>query len=395
MDSPFPLHGIRVLDLSRAISGPFAGRMLSDLGADVVKVELPGTDIAQAFGPKSRGHTGLYVQINAGKRNVAIDLAADGGADVLRQLAATVDVVVENFRPGTLDRLGVGWAELSARNPRLVMLSITGFGQSGPESGRQAYAPVVHAESGLLGRQAEVTGDPPADLVMALADSLTAVHGVVAVLAALRLRDTTGEGQWIDLSMLEAMLATDDYAHYSLERTYPIFSAAGLVFDAVGGPLLISADPKYLWHRLSRRFALADPDPDAPTELRIAGRAKLIEEWAASFTDRGALIAALESAGVAWAEVRTPATVADSPTVRARGVVAQVDDRSGGTRPVIRMPYRFSAGSCAPRGGAAFVGEHTGEVLADWLGLDGSDLERLERTGAVMPIPDAAERAQA
>ncbi len=380
----FPLEGVRVLDLSRAISGPYVGRMLSDLGADVVKVEVPGTDITQVFGPRSRGHSGLYVQMNAGKRNVSIDLAAPSGAELLRELVAHADIVIENFRPGTMDRLGVGWSVLSAVNPRLVMLAVSGFGQTGPESGRQAYAPVVHAESGLLGRQAEVTGSEPVDLVMALADSVSSLHGMIAVLAALRLRDTTGLGQYLDLSMLESMLATDDYAHYSLEQTYPVFPATGMVFPAPGGPLLISADPKYLWHRLSGRYGLRDPDPTAPTQARIAARADLVAGWVASFTDRAELIAALEAAGVAWAEIRTPATVTDSPSVQARQVVAEVDDRAGGTRPVIRMPYRFSAGACEPRGGAAFVGEHNADVPADWLGLDRARIAELVESGALV-----------
>ncbi|GAA5170757.1 CoA transferase [Pseudonocardia eucalypti] len=381
----FPLEGIRVLDLSRAISGPYVGRMLADLGAEVVKVEVPGTDITQAFGPRSHGHTGLYLQQNAGKRNVSLDLGADGGAELLCRLAERADVVIENFRPGTLDRLGVGWSVLSKRNPRLVMLSVSGFGQWGPESGRQAYAPVLHAETGLLGRQAQVDGAEPNDVVMALADSVTSLHGMVAVLSALRLRDNTGTGQYLDMSMFEAMLATDDYTPYALEGT-EVFAARGSVYaDAPGGPLLVSGDPKFLWHRLSGRHGLTDPDPEVSGPERFTARARVIREWVASFGSRPELIAALEAAGVAWAEIRTPATVMESPTAQAREVTAQVDDRAGGTRPVIRMPYRFSAGSCEPRGGAAFVGEHNADVLGRWLGLDAARVRELEAGGTLIP----------
>jgi CoA:oxalate CoA-transferase len=386
-DKPFPLAGVRVLDLSRAISGPYVGRLLSDLGAEVVKVEVPGTDITQVFGPRSHGHSGLYVQQNAGKRNISVDLGGEQGAQLLRDLAGRADVVIENFRPGTLDRLGVGWDVLSGVNPRLVMLAVSGFGQWGPESGRQAYAPVVHAESGLLGRQAEVDAARPNDVVMALADSVTSLHGMVAVLAALRVAENTGVGQYLDLSMFESMLATDDYVHYSLEGTYPVFPATGSVYDAPGGPLLISADPKYLWHRLTAHHGLTDPDPSATGRDKIAARAQVIKEWVGGFTDRPALIAALEAAGVAWAEIRTPATLTDSPTLNAREVVAQVDNRHGGTRPVIRMPYRFSGASCEPRGGAAFVGEHNTEILTAWLGLDDQRIGELEAAGAVIAAP--------
>ena len=393
--SGFPLEGIRVLDLSRAISGPYVGRILSDLGADVVKLEIAGTDITQVFGPPTHGQTGLYVQQNAGKRNISVDLGTEGGADLVRRLARTCHVVIENFRPGTVDRLGVGWDALSAENPGLVLLSVSGFGQWGPESQRQAYAPVIHAESGLLGRQGRADGRPTNDLVLAMADSIAALHGAIAVLAAVRHVERTGAGQHIDLGMLEAMLASDDYVHYSLEGTYDDMSLArGLQYDAPGGPLLISADPKYLWSRLSRRVGLSDPDPAATGEAKFANRLEVIRAWVASFASRSELIAALEAAGLAWAEVRTPDTVAGSPTVQARQVVAQVDDRVGGSRPVIRMPYRFSGARSEPRGGAAHVGEHNAEVLTEWLGLDGGDIARLieaqvllEPSGSVGPGP--------
>jgi crotonobetainyl-CoA:carnitine CoA-transferase CaiB-like acyl-CoA transferase len=206
-----PLDGLRVLDLSRAVSGPFAGRILADLGADVVRAELPGTDVTQAFGKVIRGRSGLYSHVNAGKRSIVLDLQQPGDVTRLLDLAAACDVVVENFRPGVLDRFGAGWAALSAVNPRLVMLSISGFGREGEDAGRAAYAPVIHAEAGLIGRQADITGDPPADIAFAVADALAGLHGTIAILAALRLRDRTRTGQHIDLSMLEAMLATDDY----------------------------------------------------------------------------------------------------------------------------------------------------------------------------------------
>jgi CoA:oxalate CoA-transferase len=382
---PFPLAGVRVLDLCRALSGPYTGRMLTDLGADVVKVEVPDTDITQKFGTVSHGHSGLYVQLNAGKSNISLDLRTEAGATLLLDLAAEAHVVVENFRPGTLERLGVGWEQLSARNPALVLLSISGFGQWGPETGRQAYAPVLHAESGLLGRQAEVDGARPNDVVMALADSVAGLHGMIGVLAALRVAERTGAGQHIDLSMFEAMLATDDYTHYSLERTYPVWPARGTIYELGDGPILLSGDRRFIWHQLSKAYGLTDPDPNADTATRIANRADVIRNWVESFTTRAEAIPALESAGVAWAEIRTPATLMESPTAIAREVAGAVDDREGGTRPVIRMPYRFSAASCEPRGGAAFVGEHNADVLGRWLGLSAERVAELEESGTLIP----------
>ncbi|HEY2220620.1 CaiB/BaiF CoA-transferase family protein [Actinomycetospora sp.] len=379
---PRPLEGLRVLDLSRAISGPYVGRLLADLGAEVVKIEVPDTDITQKFGRRRHGHAGLYVQYNAGKRSVGIDLASEQGAEVLRGLAGAADVVVENFRPGVLDRLHVGYTDLSARNPGLIMLSVSGFGQWGPESGRQAYAPVVHAESGMLGRQAEADGTAPVDLTMALADSTTALHGTVAVLAAVILRGRTGQGQHLDISMLEAMLASDDNVSYALEGD-EFWPARGQIVEVAGGPMLISADPKFLWSRLRAAGHVADPDPDAPTAQRIAARAEVMEVWLSSFGSRSEVIAALEEARVAWAEVRTPRTVTDSPSVQARGVVAQVDDRDGGTRPVIRTPYRFSAAESGPAAGAPHLGEHNAEVLESWVGMSEERVRALEADGTL------------
>ena len=176
-----------------------------------------------------------------------LDLHQPGDVARLLDLAAACDVVVENFRPGVLDRFGAGWPALSAVNPRLVMLSISGFGQDGHEAERAAYAPVIHAEAGLIGRQADISGDPPADIAFALADALAGLHGTIAILAALRLRDRTGTGQHIDVSMLDAMLATDDYTHYSIDEHRPA--------------------------RARQAVAARRPDPSPPTAGTCVGKA--------------------------------------------------------------------------------------------------------------------------
>jgi CoA:oxalate CoA-transferase len=355
-----------VLDLSRALSGPFAGRILSDLGADVVKVELPGSDITQAFGKVTRGRSGLYSHLNAGKRSIAVDLRTQHGIETLLDLVVLADIVVENFRPGVLDRLGAGWNVLAAANPRLVMLSISGFGQEGPESDRQAYAPIIHAESGLIGRQADLNGDAPTDIPFALADSLSGLHGCIAVLAALRLRDRRGIGQHIDMSMLDAMLATDDYTHYSLDAQ-PIWSARGEIWPAPGGPILLSSDRRHIWRQLSAVHGLKEPDLGAAPDDKLATRAKLIGEWTATHPDRDALKRDLERAKLAWAEIRHAGDVLDSPSVSGRGLIITVMDDDGHERRVIRMPYRFSHAEAGPGRGVPTVGSHDpSTVLADW-----------------------------
>ncbi|MFI5306303.1 MAG: CaiB/BaiF CoA transferase family protein, partial [Polyangiales bacterium] len=212
-----PLQGLRVLDLSRVLAGPYVGRMLADLGADVVKVEPPEGDVTRKWGKVRAGLSGYYTQQNAGKRDVCIDLRAAGGPDLVRRLVERADVVIENFRPGVMAQHGLDFERLHERNPRLVMLSISGFGQSGPEATRPAYASVVQAESGVVHRQAALTGSPPADPRISIADMNAALHGLVGLLAALLLRTRTGLGQHLDISMLESMLATDDYVHLALD----------------------------------------------------------------------------------------------------------------------------------------------------------------------------------
>ena len=379
----YPLEGLRILDLSQAISGPFAGRMLTDLGADVVRVEWPRGDVSNAFGQKVGGITGLFTQMNAGKRGISADLASTAGVALIARLAARADVLIENFRPGVLDRAGLGFDTLSATNPGLVMLSISGFGATSPESQRQAYAPVIHAESSLLTRQAAFDDRPATDLALALADSLASLHGTVALLAALNLRTRTGTGQHIDLSMLDAMVATDDYAHYAADGVYDFGPQRGEIWDAVGGPVMVAGDPKLTWVRVSKHAGLADPAPDADVATKIAARHDAIAAWIASFPDRAALTAELVAANLPWADMRTASTLLDSPSLQARKVVASVDDGEGGQRQVIRMPYRFSDAECGVRGAAPVAGRDNEEVLADWLGLTESETASLRVDGAL------------
>ncbi|HVF74342.1 MAG TPA: CoA transferase [Acidimicrobiales bacterium] len=368
----FPLAGLRVLDLSRVVSGPFAGRILSDLGADVVKVEPPEGDVTRVWGEVRHGLSGFYTQQNAGKRDVCIDLKAPGGGALVQRLAARADVVIENFRPGVADRLGVGYGALSASNPRVVMLSVTGFGHDSPDAHRQAYAPVIDAEAGLIGRQAAFD-DVASDPMLSIADTNAALHGLVAVLAALHLRATTGTGQHIDMAMLDAMVATDDYAHHALDRS-PIRRLGGEVWEAPGGPILVAGEFRNTWVRL--RHVVADPSPEgADLDTKIVHRRQAVAAWMASFADRDQLKRALEAADLAWGDVRSPFDAVDQPSITARRMAAEVDDRGGGQRRVVQSPYRFSDADSGVRGPAPHRGEHNTEVLRDWLDLDASAVE--------------------
>jgi CoA:oxalate CoA-transferase len=361
------LDHLKVLDLSRAVSGPFAGRVLSDLGADVVKVEPPSGDVSDAFGVVQAGRSGLFAQLNAGKRNVRLDLADPEDLAYARSLAAVADVVIENFRPGVIDRLGLGYESLIEDNPSVVMLSISGFGANSPEAERRAFAPVVHAESGLLLRQARFDDRPPSDYSFALADTLAALHGVVALLAALASRDRTGTGQHIDLSMLDALVASDDYTHEVLDGR-PGLGNRGTIWDATGGPVVVAADVRSAWASLKASEGLDDGlPPTASLEEKISARRARIDEWLHSFESREALFEALDRVGIAFGDVRAPEDLLDEPSMRARPPYDDVDDGGGGTRRVVRMPYRFSAASAGIAGRVSPPDGDRISVSDDWL----------------------------
>lgn len=371
-----PLDGVRVLDVSRVFAGPIAGRTLSDLGADVVKVEPPDGDITRLWGRKAAGLSTYFTQQNCGKRNVCVDLNADDGPGLVARLAEQADIVIENFRPGVMARFGLDWAALSARNPSLIMLSISGFGQDGPESQRAAYASIIHAESGILPL---AHGDDMAlDLDLSAADVLSGMHGVIAVLAALRTRDATGVGQYIDMAMLDAMTFSADIIINSLDGSRRRESINGEVWRTVDGPKMLTGGLRWIWHQLSNTAGLSDATPsDADIADKIASRRSIITDFLCGLPDRAAVIATFDAANLAWADVRDCGDVLASPTLVHRNTVVDIDDRAGGTRKVIRNPYHMSGTDLSDIGVAAFRGEHNAEVLADWLGVGTDGIEAL------------------
>ncbi|MEE2702822.1 MAG: CoA transferase [Myxococcota bacterium] len=384
-----PLQNIRVLDFSRVLAGPFAGRMLSDMGAEVVKLEPPEGDVTRGWGRMRAGLSGYYTQQNAGKRSVCVDLEAPGSTQLVRRLAACADVVIENFRPGVMARHGLAWKDLSADHARLVMLSISGFGQEGPEAHRAAYASVLHAESGFVARQSAHDRRSASDPVLSIADMNAGLHGLVAILSALYLRERSGLGQHIDLAMLDTMLVTDDYANFALDEI-PLIRGGGEVWDAPGGPIMITGDFRTVWKLLVKHHGVVDPTPPgAPLEEKIRLRRETVATFFAAFPDRPALIRALDAVNLAWGDIRSNHAAFASATARARGTVARVDDRGGGTRPVVESPYRFSDARTHVAGGPAYRGEHNRWVLETWLELSPGEIERLEQDGILHaePIP--------
>ncbi len=377
MSAPDPLAGVRILDFSRVVAGPFATRMLADLGADVVKVEPPEGDLTRFWGKKIAGLSGFYTQQNAGKRNICIDMKAEGARELLLAMGAEADIIVENYRPGVMERLGLAYDDFAAVNPGVIMLSISGFGQAGEASTRAAFAPILHAESGLLGRQGRFDEARPSDPMLSIADTNAALHGLVAVLSALHLRTATGQGQHIDMAMINSMTVTDDYAHHALDEE-PIVRLGGMVWPTPHGDLLASGNERAQWFQLNQAGMLDDGlGPDATVAEKAATRRRLLESFYAGFDRREDLIAALDEANIAWAEVRQPEEVFDTDIAADRRLSTSIDDRAGGTRRVVQSPYHFSNARAEVRGGAPFRGEHNAEVLAAWLGLDGDAVDDL------------------
>ena len=384
MQQQYPLNGLKVLDFSRVLAGPFAGRMLSDLGADVVKVEPPDGDVTRLWGHVVAGLPGYYHQQNAGKRNVCIDLRNEQSKQLVLDLVAEADILIENYRPDVMPRLGLGFDELSKANPRLIMLSISGFGHGGPESHRPAYAPIVHAEVGLMHRQAERSDLPFSDLPLSVADTNASLHGLVGLLSAVIMRQQTGAGQHIDIAMVDATLATDDQVHYALEDAEGTGPLRNDTWETGPGPILISADFRFLWHLLTSQMGVNDPtSKDTPLPEKIRIRREIVGDYLANLATWEAVEEAMAEMNLAWGRVRAPAALPEQPTLAARGAITQVDDRAGGTRPITQSPYRFSGARSGVRGPAPHRGEHNSEVLEDWLGKSAAQVKALHGSGVL------------
>jgi CoA:oxalate CoA-transferase len=381
----YPLAGLKVLDFSRVLAGPFAGRMLCDLGADVVKIEPPEGDITRTWGKVVANLPGYYHQQNAGKRNISLDLRAPGARELVFELVREADVLIENFRPDVMPRLGIGYDVLKGVNPRLIMLSISGFGSGGPESHRPAYAPIVHAELGLMAREARRAGVAHHDLALSVADTNASLHGLVGLLSAVILRARTGRGQHIDMAMVDATLATDDQIHYELEDAEHLGPLQNDTWQTGVGPVLVSSDFRWVWKQLTRRHGVEDPStPEMTQAERIAARRSVVERFMAALDSWAAVEAAMDRMNIAWGQVRHGATLREQPTLAHRGSIVEIDDRAGGTRPIVQSPYRFSDARSGVRGPAPHRGEHNVEVLKEWLGKDDAAIATLVGSGVLL-----------
>jgi crotonobetainyl-CoA:carnitine CoA-transferase CaiB-like acyl-CoA transferase len=365
--------------------------MLCDLGAEVIKIEPPEGDLSRRLGARRGGISGYFMQQNCGKLNVSLDLQVERGRELAAAIVAQSDVLVENFRPGVMERLGLGAAAMTERNPRLVYCSISGFGQTGPWRDRRAFAGIAHATSGMLLRQARATNSEPADSVLAIGDSVSGLQATVAILAALRMRERTGRGQTIDLAMHDALLSIQEAANFHLfsdESTHEDFLCSW-IYRCGGEHVAIPHDPRAHWDRLTRAIErpelLADPRYD--TYEKRAGRLDeleaLIQAWVADQPSADAVVDRLAAHGLPGARLMSLAEALDCEQSQVRNLTPRADDRSGNAVRVINSPYRFSAATAGLRGVPAFRGEDNRSLLTQLLGLSEEEIVALERDGVL------------
>jgi crotonobetainyl-CoA:carnitine CoA-transferase CaiB-like acyl-CoA transferase len=264
------------------------------------------------------------------------------------------------------------------------MLSISGFGQGGPESHRAAYAPIIHAEAGLMHRQAARGNVPLTDLPLSVADTNASLHGLVGLLSAVILRERTGRGQHIDIAMIDATIATDDQVHYAIEDAEGLGPLPNEVWETGAGTVLLSADLRFVWHLFSTRLGVADPTTkDMDLATKIQGRREAAGAFMATLATWEEVEETMAKVNLAWGKVRDPATLMEQPTVAARGAITQVSDRAGGTRPITQSPYRFSNADSGVRGPAPHRGEHNSQVLQEWLGSSATRVADLTAAGVL------------
>ena len=396
-----PLSGIRVIDFTRVLAGPHCTKALRDLGAEVIKIEPPAPDTGRSGQPHVGPMSLYFAQQNAGKQAISLDLNFSEAQDIIKKLVAEADIVVENFRPGTLDLFGLGFEHLTAIKPDLIMVSISGYGQSGPWRNRPAFAPTVQAEAGIT----EIIGRHYGDALIRTendaynhADVYTGLQGVIATLAALAHRSHTGEGQHVDVAMVSSILSVNDRVSYELSgidvEGEPLALSAPespIIELPDGQKITIAASPvsTFVFQRycamMRRNDLLLDPR-FITAQFRRDNWEDLIAEiraWVLTFRTIEELEAQVSEAGLAVGTIRSVSEIAESEWAIERGAIREVEDRSGGTARVPAPPWIFGGCDLPDAGLPPFQGEHNLEVLRS-LGLSEDEIENLEATGVLI-----------
>ena len=400
-----PLHNIRILDITRALAGPYCTMMLGDLGADVLKVERPAIGdetrgwgppfVGKPYGPYP-GESAYFIAANRNKRSLTVNIQTAEGQEIIRRLAGISDVLVENYRTGDLDKLGLGYADLHNLYPRLIYCSVSGYGRTGPYADRPGYDAIIQGEGGMMSITGPVEG-PPSRVGIPITDITSGMFAATAILAALRARDITGEGQLVDISLFDAHLAllTNVASNYLVGGAPPrrLGNAhPNLVpydsFSARDGWFILGVANEKQWGQLCNMLDRPDLKADdrfASNGKRVTNRVALVEELNTTFAQKNVddWLADLVKAGLPCGRINSIPEVFDHPQAKAREMTLEAEHPSAGTVRVPGFPYKFSQTPAEILRPPPMLGQHTAEVLLSLLDYSQDEVDSLREKGAV------------
>ena len=397
-----PLDGIKVLDLTRVLAGPYATMLLCDLGAEVIKIEQPGTgDESRNFGPFKNGFSLYFMSVNRGKRSITLNLKTQRGREIFLQLVKQCDVVVENFRPGTMQKLGLDYDTLKAAYPSLIYAACSGFGQTGPSAQQGAYDMIIQGMGGIM----SITGEPPSPdekrapvrVGTSISDITAALFTTIGILSALHHRHQTGRGQLVDVAMLDSLVAVLENAVVRYFATGEVPQPLGSrhpaitpfeAFASADGYVIIAIGNDTLWEKFCEHVGRRELISDARFRTnadRTANHSELFPVLSEILRQRttDAWIDALEKIGVPCGPINAMDKVVNHPQVQAREMITQVVHQITGPVAVPGMPIKLSETPGSVNAPAPSLGEHTTAVLTELLGMRLDEVERLRQEGVV------------
>jgi CoA:oxalate CoA-transferase len=392
-----PLEGLVVLDMTRVLAGPFAAMMFCDLGAEVIKIERPdGGDDTRAYPPFQKGESAYFMSLNRGKKSVTLNLKHEKGKEILKSLARKSDILIENFKPGTMDKLGLGYEDLRKVNPRLIYAASSGFGQTGPYSSRPAYDLIIQGMGGMM----SVTGPDehtPTKVGSSVADIFAGLFTVIGVLSAVNARNRTGRGQLVDVAMLDCMVAV-------LENAVSRYLVSGEIPRPIGnrhpsispfttlatsdGAMNIAVGNDEIWKRMCAVLGMEEyvNDPrfvDNPARVENFHALKEILEERTMKNTSEHWLAEFEKAHVPSGPINDMAHVVNDPQVLARKMIVDVVHPVAGVMKIPGVPIKFSETPSEIEAPAPLLGEHTEKVLTSYLGFSAAEFEELKKDGVV------------
>jgi len=393
-----PLENIKVLDLTRVLAGPYCTMILKDLGAEVIKVEVPGTgDDARAFGPFKNGQSLYFVSLNREKKSISINLKTEKGKEILKKLVKKFDVIIENYRPGTMEKLGLGYDVLKEINPKIIYASTSGFGHSGPDSKKAAYDILAQARGGVM----SITGwpdTPPTRVGMSLGDISAGMYTAIGVLAAIRQQDKTGLGQKVDISMLDCQISmlenaiarfqVDQKSPEPLGNKHPTITPFQ-AFKASDHYFVIAAGNDALWKKLCEAIGkpeLVCDERFISNKLRAQNLKELdaVLNGALSHKTAAEWLKIIDNAGVPCGPINTIEDIMSDPQVISRNMIVEVEDKHAGTVKISGNPIKMtSVPESATREPAPEIGENNNEIFKEYLGFSNSEIEQLNSEGVI------------